>query len=60
MTGGGLRGNLERKILTGAGAGVIANGDPHAHDRTKKLDETDSIKLTDGQFSVDWAKEDRE
>lgn len=58
MTGGGLRGNLERKIMTGAGAGVIANGDPHDHDRSKKLKETDSIKLTDGKFKVDWTKED--
>ncbi len=59
LTGSGLRDNLQRKVLTGAGAGVIANGDPHNHDRAKKLKETDSIKVTDGKFSVDWTKEDQ-
>lgn len=58
MTGSGLRANLGKKILTGAGAGVIASTDPHDHDRSKKTDDTDTIKVTNGQFKVDWTKDD--
>jgi len=58
MTGTGLRANLEKKLMTSAGAGMVANGDPHDHDNAKKTKETDTIKITDGKFKVDWTKED--
>lgn len=59
MTGSGLRANLERKILTGAGAGMVVNGDPHDHDNARKTKETDTIRITDGRFRVDWTKDDQ-
>ena len=58
MTGSGLRANLGKKMLTGAGAGMAANIDPHEHDNTKKTSETDTIKIVNGQFKVDWSKEE--
>lgn len=61
VSGSGIRGNLEDKLLTKAGGGMLANGGPHDHDNTKKLDETDSIVLSKGSFQVDWSKvEDNE
>ena len=60
MTGTGLRANLEKKILTGAGAGVIASTDPHDHDRSKKTQDTDTIKVANGQFKVDWTKDNEQ
>ena len=60
MTGSGLRANLGKKMLTGAGAGMAANLDPHEHDNTKKTDDKDSIKITDGKFKVDWTKDNKE
>ncbi len=62
VTGSGIRGNLEEKLLTKAGGGMLANGGPHDHDNTKKQDETDTIKLTEGRFFLDWskAKEEKE
>ncbi|WP_373514530.1 hypothetical protein [Persicitalea sp.] len=60
VTGSGLRANLGKKLLTGAGAGMVANIDPHEHDRSKKTEETDSIRITDGKFKVDWAKDDKQ
>ncbi len=59
MTGSGLRANLGKKVLTGAGAGMAANLDPHEHDNTKKTDETDTIKITNGKFRVDWSKDEK-
>ncbi|TDB68052.1 hypothetical protein [Arundinibacter roseus] len=60
MTGTGLRGNLEKKLLTKAGAGMVANTDPHYHENSKKTSETDTITITNGKFKVDWTKEDKE
>lgn len=60
MTGSGLRANLGKKILTGAGAGVVASTDPHEHDRSKKTKDTDTIKVANGQFKVDWTKDDEQ
>ena len=59
MSGTGLRANLEKKLLTKAGAGMVVNGDPHDHDNTKKTKETDIIKITEGTFKVDWTKEEK-
>ena len=59
MTGSGIRSNLERKALTGAGGGMLANGGPHDHDNTKKADETDTIVLSGGSFHVDWSKTEK-
>lgn len=58
LSGSGLRANLGKKILTGAGAGVIASTDPHDHDRSKKMKDTDIIKVANGKFKVDWTKDD--
>ncbi|MFA5328982.1 MAG: hypothetical protein WC384_14410 [Prolixibacteraceae bacterium] len=60
MTGSGIRGNLTDKLITGAGGGMLVNGDPHYHDNSKKTDETDTIKLTDGKFLVDWTATEKE
>lgn len=59
VTGSGIRGNIEQKMLTKAGAGILVNGGPHDHDNTKKLKETDSIVLTNGSFFVDWSKPEK-
>lgn len=59
VTGSGIRGNLEDKLLTKAGGGMLANGDPHEHANTKKQDETDSIVLGKGSFFVDWSKPEK-
>lgn len=59
LTGTGLRGNLERKLMTKAGAGMVVNGDPHDHDNTKKTKETDTITIKNGSFKVDWSKEEK-
>lgn len=56
MTGSGIKGNLERKVLTKAGGGMLANAGPHDHDNVKKSDETDTIVLSEGRFFVDWSK----
>jgi len=55
-TGAGIQANLERKMLTKAGGGMLANSGPHDHPNTKKSNETDTIVLSDGKFHVDWSK----
>lgn len=60
MTGSGIKGNLERKVLTKAGGGMLANAGPHDHDNVKKSDETDTIVLSEGRFFVDWSKPAKE
>jgi hypothetical protein len=60
MTGSGIKGNLERKVLTKAGGGMLANAGPHDHDNVKKSDETDTILLSEGRFFVDWSKAAKE
>jgi hypothetical protein len=60
MTGSGIKGNLERKVLTKAGGGMLANAGPHDHDNVKKSDETDTIVLSEGRFFVDWTKPAKE
>jgi len=60
MSGSGIRGNIEGKMLTKAGGGMLANAGPHDHDNTKKGDETDTIVLSDGKFYVDWTKPEKE
>ncbi len=60
MTGSGIKGNLERKVITKAGGGMLANAGPHDHDNTKKSDETDTIVLSGGKFHIDWSKPEKE
>lgn len=60
LTGQGIRGNIEKKILTKAGGGMLANSDPHDHENTKKTDQTDTIKLSKGSFFVDWSKKEKD
>ena len=57
-TGAGIQANLERKMMTKAGGGMLANSGPHDHDNTKKSDDTDTIILSEGKFHVDWSKSD--
>lgn len=59
VTGSGIRSNIERKVLTSAGGGMLANGGPHDHANTKKSDDTDSIVLSNGQFHLDWSKTEK-
>lgn len=56
MSGSGIKSNIERKMVTKAGGGMLANAGPHDHDNTKKSDDTDTIILSDGKFHVDWSK----
>ena len=61
MSGSGIRGNLEKKMISKAGGGMYANaGGPHNHDNTKKLKEIDTIVLSDGKFFIDWTKKEKE
>jgi len=55
ISGSGITSNLERKAMTSAGAGMVANDDPHDHDNTKKSKETDTIVLSDAKFHIDWS-----
>lgn len=59
VTGSGIRGNLERKALTSAGGGMVANDGPHDHDNTKKSDQTDTIVLSEARFHLDWSKPEK-
>ena len=59
VTGMGLRSNLEEKMITSAGGGMLVNGDPHYHDNTKEQKNTDTIVLSDGKFNVDWTDTDQ-
>jgi hypothetical protein len=56
ISGSGIQSNIERKILTQAGAGMVVQGHPHDHPNTRKTKETDTIILSDGRFSVDWSE----
>ena len=56
MSGSGIRGNLEKKIVTKSGGGMYANDGPHDHDNTRKDDKTDTIILSGGKFFIDWTK----
>ncbi len=60
LSGSGIRGNIQDKMITKAGGGMLVNGDPHDHDNTKKSNETDTIVLSDGKFHVDWTKPEKE
>lgn len=60
MTGSGIKGNLEKKMISKAGGGMLANAGPHDHDNTKKDKETDTIVLSDGKFFIDWSKKEKE
>lgn len=61
MSGAGIKGNLEKKLISKAGGGMYANaGGPHNHDNTKKLKETDTIILSDGRFFIDWTSKEKE
>lgn len=55
---GAMERSLERKAMTGAGMGILANGDPHQHDDVKRTKETDEIKLTGGKFKASWTGKD--
>jgi hypothetical protein len=59
MSGSGIQSNIERKLITKSGGGMLANAGPHDHDNTKKTDETDSIVLSNGKFHVDWTKAEK-
>ncbi|MFH1121674.1 MAG: hypothetical protein V1775_17775 [Bacteroidota bacterium] len=60
MSGSGIRGNLEKKIVTKSGGGMYANGGPHDHDNTRKDDKTDTIILSGGRFKIDWTQTEKE
>ena len=60
VTGMGIRSNLEDKMITKAGGGMLVNGDPHYHDYTKEEKNTDSIVLSEGKFNVDWTETEKD
>jgi hypothetical protein len=53
-TGAGLFSNLEDKMITKAGGGMLVKGDPHDHDNCKKNGTTDDIVVNGGKFSLTW------
>jgi hypothetical protein len=55
MSGAGIMSNIEKKAVTGAGGGMLANDDPHDHENTKKSKDTDTIVLSGGSFHLDWS-----
>jgi hypothetical protein len=55
---GAMERSMERKAMTGAGMGMLANGHPHDHDDTKRTKETDEITLTGGKFKAVWTGKD--
>ena len=56
---GAMERSLERKAMTGAGMGILANGGgPHEHDDVKRTKETDEVKLTGGKFKATWTGKD--
>jgi hypothetical protein len=57
VTGTGVRGNLQRKMVTQAGGGMLAHGHPHDLPNTRRQKETDTIILGQGRFYMDWSKE---
>ncbi len=60
VTGYGIKDNIRKKALTEAGAGILAHAHPHDHPNTKKLNETDTIIITEGRFNMDWTKEKKD
>ena len=60
LTGSGIKGNIQKKMVSKAGGGMIVNAGIHDHANTKKLKETDTIVLTDGRFFIDWNKKEKE
>ncbi len=60
LSGSGISGNIQDKLITKAGGGMLVNGGPHDHDNTKKSNETDTIVLSEGKFLVDWTKPEKE
>jgi hypothetical protein len=60
MSGSGIMGNLEKKAITSAGGGMVANDGPHDHDNTKKSKETDTIVLSGAKFHVDWSSHEKQ
>ena len=60
ISGMGIRSNLEDKMITKAGGGMLVNGDPHYHDYTKEEKDTDSIVLSEGKFKVDWTETEKD
>lgn len=54
ISGTGIKGNLRDKLITKSGGGMVVNSGPHDHVNTKKEKKTDTIVITDGQFSVAW------
>jgi hypothetical protein len=56
---GALERSVERKAMTGAGMGMLANGHPHEHDDVKRTKETDEITLTGGKFTAIWVGKDK-
>ncbi len=60
VTGTGIRSNINKKIVTQAGGGMLTHGDPHDHPNTKKQKQTDTIVLTEGRFNMDWTKSKEE
>jgi hypothetical protein len=59
ISGTGIRSNIERKIITQAGGGMLAKSHPHELPNTRKGKETDTIVLSNGKFKMDWTKGDK-
>lgn len=56
ISGFGLRQNIEDKVITAAGGGMLVKSDAHDHDNTRRMVTDEEMKITDGKFNVNWSK----
>ncbi|WP_128547391.1 hypothetical protein [Larkinella soli] len=54
VSGFGLRQNIEDKVVTAAGGGMLTKSGPHDHDNTKRMETDGEITITDGKFKLNW------
>jgi len=54
ISGFGIQKNLEDKLITKAGGGMLTKSDPHDHDNCKRVPTSEEMVIKDGKFSVSW------
>ncbi|GAB3268909.1 hypothetical protein GCM10027347_38620 [Larkinella harenae] len=58
VSGFGLRQNIEDKVITAAGGGMLTKAGPHDHDNTRRTEGSGEISITEGKFNVSWNSKD--